>query len=197
MEATLAYIAGVVDGEGTLFVGRYPRRGNAQLAYRGYFAVANTHVPMLRHVKAVIGGKIVEQGKGRGTYSLTLTANEIRKWLPQLLPHLVVKRDQAEVLLAFLERQAGNASAAVSPELLAFYESCYLRLKRLKARRYTFKERRASLGQRACAQCAKPFEAFSNQPQKAYCSNYCKRRIHWTRSNARIRDGVPAWSTRN
>ena len=199
MEKQLAYIAGVLDGEGTILVGKYPRKGNRNLAYRGFLAIGNTHVPLLQFIKGVIGGKIIMQKKSSGDYagsicySLSLTTNEIRKWLPELLPFLIVKKEQAEVLLAFLEKQANNASAPVSDELLEFYESCYQKLKALKKVRYEYREPKYSLGFFDCAQCGKKFERTSKAPKRIYCGAWCKKQVHWTRSNNRIRLGIPAW----
>lgn len=194
MNSQLAYIAGILDGEGTLCMGKYPNKWNKSLGYRGYLAIANTYVPVLEYIKSFIGGKIIEQGKGKGCYSLSLSTNEIRRWLPELSTYLIVKKKQAEVLLAFLDKQASNASAPVSEELLSFYESSYQKLKRLKKERFSFKEKVLSLGKFNCAQCGIEFEKTSKNPKKLYCSNFCKRKTHWTRSNLRIRQGVEPWS---
>ena len=188
-----AYVAGVFDGEGTLVVGRHTRKGNRGLAFRAHMAIADTHVPLLQAVKAFVGGgKIIIQGR-KGCYSLSFSTSEIRRILPQMLPHLIVKHEQAEVLLRFLGAQSGNASAPLTPQLGAFYQECRTRLEKLKRVRYTFKEPVLALPPRVCEQCGKPFKLTSKTPRKRYCSLYCKRKTHWTRSNARIRDGRPAW----
>src|SRR3990167_10699089 len=101
MTQQLAYIAGIVDGEGCLMVGKYPQRTNSgKVGYRGFMGIANTNIPLLLYVKNIIGGKIVTQKRTNGPYaeticySLSLTANEIRKWLPQLKDYLVAKKEQ-------------------------------------------------------------------------------------------------------
>ena len=193
MERELAYIAGLLDGEGALFIGKYPRKGNARLGYQGYMAIINKHVPMLQHIKSIIGGKIVVQGKLRKCYTLSLSANEIRQWLPRLQPYLIVKKEQAEVLLAFLERQAKNASAPISDGLAVFYDVCYRKMKGLHHFEFDYKEPKKSLGIRKCETCQTEFEAFSSHPKKKYCSGDCKKKMHWTRSNRRIAHGLPAW----
>jgi len=199
VEKTFAYIAGIFDGEGCLMVGKYPNKGNKNLGYRSFMSLANTNIPLLVYVKGIIGGKIVKQSiKGRYAgsfcYTLTLSSNEVRKCLPNLINYLIVKKEQAEVLLSFLERQANNASAPVSDELLNFYESCYQKLKDLKKIRYEFKEEIKSLGVFDCAQCGEKFERTSKNPRKIYCSLKCKKIVHYTRSNNRIRLGIPAWA---
>ena len=198
-ENDLAYIAGLFDGEGTLVVGKYPRY-NKELAYRGFMAIANTYLPVLEEIQSKIGGTIALQKKSSGVYagsvcySLTFTTNVIRKWLPRLLPYLKVKKTQAEVLLAFLARQASNASAPVSDDLLAFYEECYQRLKEIKRVRFGYVRPQTALVSKSCAQCGKEFQHSLRTPKRLYCSNWCKRKTHWTRSNHRIADGRPAWA---
>lgn len=195
-ETQLAYIAGFIDGEGTFVVGKYSRSGNRYLAYRGFCAIANTHVPVLQSIQKLLGGKIIEQGIGRQCFSLSFTTNEIRRWLPDLQQFLIVKKEQAEVLMAFLDKQADNASAPISEELLSFYESCYLKLKKLKKVRFSFKEKVVTLGIRKCRQCGNEFEANSKSPKKTYCSVKCKKIVHYTRSNRRISLGIPAWNNK-
>ena len=196
----LAYIAGVLDGEGTLIIGKWPRKGNRLLGYRGCMAIANTYLPVLEYIQVLLGGSIVLQSKfsgpyaGTRCYSLTFTTNSIRQWLPKLLPYLIIKKTQAEVLLAFLARQASNASAPVSDDLLAFYEECYQRLKEIKRVRFGYVRPQTALVSKSCAQCGKEFQHSLRTPKRLYCSNWCKRKTHWTRSNHRIADGRPAWA---
>ena len=179
----LAYIAGLFDGEGTLVVGKYPRGPKGKLAYRGFMSLANTHVPTLQAIKQLLGGRIVEQGIGRQCFSLTWSTNEIRQWLPQLLPFLSIKKVQAEQLLAFLARQESNGFRMPSDDSFAFYEQCYQQLKVMKKVRYQFKEMARSLGIRACKDCGQGFPATSKSPKRLYCSERCSLRNRWTRYN--------------
>lgn len=194
----LGYIAGVLDGEGTLVIAGCKRKENRNLAYRGYMAITNTNIPLLEHIQSRVGGLIHPQTKVyRGEicpcYVLNFSVNQTRAVLPKLLPYLVAKRDQAEVLLSFLERQAANASAPISDELLGFYEECRVKIKRLKKIRYSYEKKSVS-EIRNCAQCGSSFNWSSSTPMRIYCSVECKKRVHWTRSNGRISDGIPAWN---
>lgn len=198
----IAYIAGVLDGEGYLGIGKYPRLGNKHLGYRGHMVISNTHIPMLQHIKKLIGGKIVLlSGTSRDgvkrCFTLTLTTNSIKEWLPQIEPYLIVKKEQASTLLEFLKRQSDNGSAPISDSLLGFYERSYQKLKDLKNYEYTFKEENKSLGNFDCAQCGKKFERSTRNPKKIYCSLKCKKIVHYTRSNKRISLGIPAWNALN
>ena len=176
----LAYVAGLFDGEGCLVIGKYHVRSQVNWAYRGFFAIANTHVPTLQYVKSLIGGKIVEQGIGKKCYSLTLSANEIRNVLPELLPYLSIKKEQAEVMLKFLEKQASRNFGLIPKEQLDFCEHCYIKVKALKLKRYEFKEFVGELGTKQCTQCPTVFVVKSSNPNKRYCSEYCSKKRRWT-----------------
>ena len=199
-ETQLAYIAGILDGEGTCVIGKCVR-DNRALAYRGYLAIANTYLPVLEWIQNRIGGNIALQDKqggpyaGTWCYSLSFSANEIRRELPRLLPYLVIKRKQAEVLLSFLARQESNASAPISEGQLAWYEECYQLLKQLKKERFEYRRPPEQVVKQPCAQCGVVFPRSSRTPRRVYCSSWCKRKTHWTRSNARIREGRPAWGS--
>lgn len=194
---SLEYIAGLFDGEGTLIVGKYPKGDNRVLAYRAFMALVNTYVPILEKVQSLLGGKIAIQKQHgvmtRACFVLTFSSNEIRAVLPQLLPYLVIKKEQAEVLLAFLERQASNASAPVSEELLQCYEVAYHKMKQLKVVRFEYIRPPEQFVLVPCAQCGKEFSRSTRYPRKMYCSDWCKRKTHWTRSNRRVAHGLPAW----
>lgn len=179
----LAYIAGLFDGEGTLVIGKYPRISQKNLAYRAYMAIANTHVPTLQKIKSLIGGKIVEQGIGKSCYSLTLSTNEIRNILSELLPYLSIKKEQAEVMLKFLDNQASHNFGLLSQEDLSFYENCYQKIKSLKKERFRFKEKFENLGFKNCLVCNHKFEINSKNLNKKYCSRYHLEKARWTRMN--------------
>lgn len=184
----LAYIAGLFDGEGTLVIGKYSAKSQKNLAYRGFMALANTHVPTLVYVKSLIGGKIVEQGIGKKCYSLSLSANQIRAVLPEILPYLSIKKEQAKVMLKFFERQASLNFGLLSDGDILFYESCYQKAKDLKLKRYDFKEDVVSLGFRKCSECENKFELTSKSPKKTYCSVHCKKKRRWDYYNRLVRE---------
>ena len=184
----LAYIAGLFDGEGTLVIGKYSIKSQKNLAYRGFMALSNTYVPVLVYIKSLIGGKIIEQGIGKKCYSLSLSANEIRAVLPELLPYLIIKKEQAEVILNFFERQASRHFGLLTSEDLIFNEECYQKIKNLKLKRYFFKEKLVLLGIRKCNQCSVSFQVTSKSPKKIYCSVRCSKKRRWTFYNGLVRD---------
>lgn len=130
-----AYFAGFVDGEGTIGVYRARRKEN-RLGYRYQpaLSIASTSYPALETLQRMCGnGRITQQTKPpvdhhKTGYRLQFSSNQIRLILPQLLPFLVIKKQQAEYVLEFLSLQkAGrNPSAGVMQRSEELSRSCKL-----------------------------------------------------------------------
>jgi hypothetical protein len=104
------YLAGFLDGEGCLTIGRARREGyRSGWTYVALMMVSNTDLAGLECIAEMSGnGKIQLQDKrGKPThktlYRLIFGAKQIRHLLPQVQPHLLIKRRQAELLMAFLD----------------------------------------------------------------------------------------------
>lgn len=114
-----AWIAGFLDGEGTVMLFR--RRESVALRV----SAANTHRPTLEHIASVCGfGSIVTSKrpnpKHKTAYWWQVNAEAAESLLRQLLPHLVTKRAQAELGIAFQERLRDPALKADRTWQLAF-----------------------------------------------------------------------------
>lgn len=102
----LAYLAGFIDGEGC-----FSTHDNG----RGYLAldlrVVNTNLQVLEWIKKTFGGSIQnkppQNPNWKRAYFWMLTQKGLRVLIPQLLPHLKVKREQAICALGFLESGYG------------------------------------------------------------------------------------------
>jgi hypothetical protein len=110
-----AYLAGFIDGEGTIGIIRARRRENKS-GYRlqPYLSVANTDKPALEAIQAMCGnGRLVQQtnpvnANHKDGYSLRFSPNQIRHLLPQLQPYLLIKAKQAGYVLEFLSVNRGG-----------------------------------------------------------------------------------------
>ena len=91
---SIEYIAGFIDGEGSF--GIYPHQTR--------MTVSNLNVGVLYMIRESLGagGRIVSKSQGRDCYELTMGATGLRVALPQLIPHLHVKRLLAELILEYL-----------------------------------------------------------------------------------------------
>ena len=109
-----AYVAGVLDGEGCLTIGRAAtKETRTGYVYGAIMMISNTHLPALKAIAEICGnGRIKQQLRKndahKPVYRLDFTANQIRHVLPQLRQHLLIKPAQADILLSFLsERVSG------------------------------------------------------------------------------------------
>lgn len=107
-EAEVAFVAGVFDADGHISIRYVPQRK----CYDCKCAVANNNLDLLyRLQKLVNGGRIIchtladERKHHAPQYLLQFRISEEKDLLPQLLPWLVVKRDNAVNLLTYLRRK--------------------------------------------------------------------------------------------
>ena len=186
MENILNYFAGVVDGEGTIGISKC-RKGFKQnrqgYCYRAFFHITNTYLPLLQYLQKHFGGRIAYLDERAMCYNHTFSANEIRNIFPELIPYLLVKRRQAEIVLEFLNKMEKTKFCSPSDELYEFYEKCYLECKAIKQIRYDWKPERVPFGMKKCVRCQREFLAYSGGHK--YCNKTCKSYAHLERTGIR------------
>jgi hypothetical protein len=107
-ENELAYLAGIIDGEGSLTVGFRESRNNrlgyeCSPSYSARMSVEMTDRATIAHLQAVFGGRFTERHRGdnrRVIYAWNATDAQARKALEIIAPYLRVKREQSRLLLA-------------------------------------------------------------------------------------------------
>jgi len=108
-EATLySYLAGIIDGEGTIRINRTkPRNSNWNLKYSGAISVGMTDKKVIQLLVKVFGAKMrIECVPDRKLlYRWGTSGNQkLPIILKPLLPYLIVKRKQAELVIKFCEK---------------------------------------------------------------------------------------------
>ena len=103
------YIAGFIDGEGHISIVRRIKKGRNQIDYQPCVMVCNTDKNVLQLIKERIGGRWVEcinisQYSGRPTlYRIIINkAEALNEVLPKIIPHLIIKKDNAKLVLGFI-----------------------------------------------------------------------------------------------
>ena|ERR1019366_3556272 len=113
-EAQKGYLAGLIDGEGCISLGRNLNLRSGNYDYGPAVCVTNTNRDLLVWCKAVTGIGIVPNGsiapnpKAKIRYVWRLRADEIVPLLPVVLPYLVIKQVQAELLIEYLSKCRGS-----------------------------------------------------------------------------------------
>jgi hypothetical protein len=108
----LSYIAGIVDGEGSISVYQHKkRRGKEYLDYTYglHVSVTNTYKPVVDWLQkktglGSIGSKLRDKENYKTAYTWVLQVNQIQPFLEALLPYLIIKHAQAELMLEFLTK---------------------------------------------------------------------------------------------
>jgi len=102
----LAYAAGIIDGEGSIYIGFGSERGRRN--YRTIIEVANTKLELLFWLRDRFGGSVpptCRKGpslRARPVWRWTLAGlAPITRMLEGILPYLVLKRAQAVLALEF------------------------------------------------------------------------------------------------
>ena len=114
---TLQYLAGILDGEGTIGIQKHKHRKAPRFYYDVRVRVSNGYRDLITLVKAEYGGVVSKRkakGKRKANYQLTWVCNDAVSLLNKLLPFLIIKREQALLALA-LPRSRG--SHYMTPEL--------------------------------------------------------------------------------
>jgi hypothetical protein len=108
MSQELAYLAGVIDGEGNIAIGLRSRgaKGEKSPIYWGYLKVSNTDRRLLEWCANVTGvGTIHKEGRKRGRrrqlYIWHVSSTPSEQILRDVYPYLVIKREQAEAFFEF------------------------------------------------------------------------------------------------
>lgn len=92
------YLAGFVDGEGCFFIEK--RSGGAKLS------IAQKDYSLLEMIQSQWGGTFYHHPKG--TSYLTFAGSFAKPIIESILPHLILKRDQASFMLRHLNRSPGR-----------------------------------------------------------------------------------------
>jgi hypothetical protein len=102
-ETEKAYIAGIVDGEGSIHVGFVKRKQCKMPDCITFVQIANTDEPVMRWLKAIIGYGIITKvpARKRGyrtIYHWVARYQQAVRILTDIMPYLRIKRRQAELL---------------------------------------------------------------------------------------------------
>lgn len=99
-----AYLAGIIDGEGTVTIMR-DSRGPEEWRYRVRLSVSNTSIELMEFLHPVGGHISVEAGpqRTRTCYAWILTGSSAVVVLRNVVKYLIVKRKHAEHAIRFEE----------------------------------------------------------------------------------------------
>lgn len=93
----LAYLAGIIDGEGTIEVFH---DGNKSQTMRPHLTIANTHLGLLKYLVKTVGGGYSQNSTPshckQGYHWSLYRASDILALTTAILPYLIIKKEGAE-----------------------------------------------------------------------------------------------------
>jgi hypothetical protein len=119
---TKQYFAGFVDGEGNISIYRHKdNRTKRGYTLHPFFKVSGTNNKLLGILSKEFGGKVKLSVKPRGNaksvYVLEYQElNQIINVLSMILPYLILKKEQAELMVEFCKKRIKNKGKIYSKE---------------------------------------------------------------------------------
>lgn len=139
-EVERAYLAGLLDGEGTITIMKVRIRGG----YEHYVAnveISNTDIRMIQWLLSTVGGNICLSnkkrtllGKWRPLYRISYRGRSVGKVLDLALPYLRLKTRQAELVLELRSRFGKTGTRPIPEEECQYRTLLYEECKKLNLR---------------------------------------------------------------
>ncbi len=138
-EVDRAYLAGIIDGEGTIGVRKGIRKDSGGVRYAPTVRVQMVDQEAIDLLRENFNGSYyyVRKGKLSNNRDQHLWVMDFRnghKFIEEILPFLRVKKPQAMVLKRYYECGHFNNGKKLSDEEIVFREECFLELKKLNRR---------------------------------------------------------------
>ncbi len=147
----LAYLAGIIDGEGSIYIGNFssnPKTGT--LYYQTNMEVTNTDEKLITWLMINIGGRSstytanqTPKNSRRTVYRWIVSGELITHLCEKLLPYLVIKTRQCEIMLKMRATFKGTGAIkgiygaqSVTEDILLLRKSYFDEMRSLHCRNY-------------------------------------------------------------
>jgi hypothetical protein len=141
----LAYIAGIVDGEGSImimrcaskaFMAQRAKRGSAQPHYHPSVRIGMQNRSALDLIVETFGfGKVYQEKAKPGRKPMfrfqIRSRDDVRNFLTPIMPYLLVKKEQAKLAIQFMNDWVSYGGIHLSPEVVQKRESAWMEMRKL------------------------------------------------------------------
>lgn len=142
-DSDLAYIAGIIDGEGCIQIQKPKRRHNRERSqtYKLQLRVANTDLRLIEYINSIFPAYIYngsEKRKGRRRqFVWHANGAKAAAVLRAVLPFLICKKEQAMTAISFQDTfNTYYGVHGLPTEVLEFRERSYLECRKFKKREF-------------------------------------------------------------
>ena len=119
-EWELGYLAGMIDGEGSIYIQR--RLVHGHWSYHPRFQITNTNRPVMEWIHQTFGGLIYDKPrkhinlKWKMQIEWFTTVGLMDTLLPLIYPFLIIKKPQATIMMKFRKTFTQKEGRSVSQE---------------------------------------------------------------------------------
>lgn len=134
----LSYLAGFIDAEGCFTIHHVGGGSSPQKKYpRGEMHITSVEITLLSHIQSLLGGTLTQKKKRsnnhRQLYQYSLTGSSLLKNIPQFIDVLILKREQARLILSLLQtKQTRPTGIKLDPRVSNFRKLIEAELKMRK-----------------------------------------------------------------
>ena len=143
----LAYFAGIIDGEGSLCIGRYAKTKNGAPIWNISMQVSNTEEQMIDWISEKFGGKKyiytpaqTPKNSRKTVYRWQLLGHKLEEVCDLILPFSVIKKRQLEIMISFCvslrqrDYRKGKRGPNISEEVTEYRMKLFYELRSLHNR---------------------------------------------------------------
>jgi len=130
VETDLAYLAGIMDGEGSIFIAKQKSKLRTNPSYILRLSITSTDKPLCEWIMGKFGGHIIYDKKqsSRGTgykacYHWRIVGNKAKAILIGIQKYLIIKKEKAELAILFQDQKRGIGSRGITQEQLCSEQS--------------------------------------------------------------------------
>lgn len=146
-ELQLAYLAGILDGEGYFGIRKHKGDGKVNPRYQEEVKVSMVEVAPIRMLRDLFGGNVSKQkGTNRPLHRYEASDKVAGVLCATLLPYLIVKRRNARIILSMRRHKEKttlkNMGKRGSAKNVSFRENCYVRCKQNNSPKHLYENNR-------------------------------------------------------
>ncbi|HEX4374883.1 MAG TPA: LAGLIDADG family homing endonuclease [Puia sp.] len=144
-DTELAYLAGIIDGEGCFFIGLFRTKATKNLLnYHTYIKISNTDKDLMDWIKENAHATNNQQErktrvskKERTIYNSQISGETLDDLIPKIYPFLIVKKRHCEIMIRMrstFTKHRRLQKKEISQEIHDIRYQCYLELRSINSR---------------------------------------------------------------
>ena len=150
--AQLAYLAGIIDGEGSIYIGNFSCNPKNKVPYyQTNMEVSNTDGRLIEWLINNVGGRSwkytpnqTPKNSRKQVFRWIISGNLLTHICKLILPYVIIKKEQCEIMIKMRETyertgmQKGKAGTQPLPDdILAIRKQYFLEMRSLHCRNYS------------------------------------------------------------